>query len=74
MCRYKRLQLEYQMKKFQTWLDTEKIICKLSYAFPPYITPAKAISSIPNSLYEEERKGFVISGYINQYPDFIVIL
>lgn len=100
----KGLQLEYQMKKFQTWLDTGKIICKPSYAFPPYITPAEAISSIPNSLYEaerndmdsleiralnqviacsesvlwwhrnEERKGFVINGYINHYPDFIVML
>ena len=100
----KGLQLEYQMKKFQTWLDTGKIICKPSYAFPPYITPADAISSIPNSLYEaerndmdsleikalnqvivcsesvlwwhrnEERKGFVINGYINHYPDFIVML
>lgn len=100
----KGLQLEYQMKKFQTWLDTGKIICKPSYVFPPYITPAEAISSIPNSLYEaerkdmdsleiralnqviacsesvlwwhrnEERKGFVINGYINHYPDFIVML
>lgn len=100
----KGLQQEYQMKKFQTWLDTGKIICKPSYAFPPYITPAEAISSIPNSLYEaerndmdsleiralnqviacsesvlwwhrnEERKGFVINGYINHYPDFIVML
>lgn len=72
------------------------------YSFPKVITPAKAVSSIPKSLYEAEsndmnnfewtmanamaqmdnvkwwhrnieRKGFFINGFINHYPDFIVM-
>lgn len=47
---------KYRIQKFQDWLETGKITCEPSYAFPAIITPAEAITSIPKSLYEGEKK------------------
>ncbi len=52
----KSLTEKYRIQKFQDWLETGKITCEPSYAFPAIITPAEAITSIPNSLYEGEKK------------------
>lgn len=96
------LEKAYREETFKRWIAIGKIECRPSYSFPNIITPAKALSSIPDSLYEEEandmneeerklidavlatgkvrwwhriidRKGFRINGFINHYPDFMVM-
>ena len=50
----KKLLQEYASGQFNLWLEQERIICEPTYSFPRIIAPAKTISSIPKSLYEEE--------------------
>ena len=98
----KSLEEAYREAKFNQWIDTGKIVCRESYAFPPVITPADTTDAIPYSLYEAEkddmnngehelinavvalgkvkwwhriidRKGLRLNGYINHYPDFVVM-
>jgi type III restriction enzyme len=97
----RNLQNEYRKKTFSRKAEADLSVSPL-YSFPKVITPAKAVSSIPKSLYEAEsndmnnfewtmanamaqmdnvkwwhrnieRKGFFINGFINHYPDFIVM-
>lgn len=48
------LERVHREKTFKKWLDIGKIECRPSYKFPEVITPSETISTIPNSLYEEE--------------------
>lgn len=50
-----RLEDAYREKQFDKWLDSGKIICRESYAFPSVITPPDTIDSIPHSLYVAEK-------------------
>ncbi|MCD7854080.1 MAG: hypothetical protein LUG66_00490 [Clostridiales bacterium] len=45
----------YRERQFYKLLDSGKVICKESYAFPSVITPAQTTDAIPYSLYEAER-------------------
>lgn len=95
------LKAVYREEQFKKWMDSGKIICRPSYAFPEVITPSNEMNSIPLSLYEAEanvngfefeviskvasmnnvrwwhriieKKGFVLNGFINHYPDFIIM-
>ncbi len=49
------LELVYREQQFYKWLDSGKIVCRESYSFPPVITPANTIDTIPLSLYEAEK-------------------
>ena len=95
------LQDDYRKKTFERKTEIDLKVSPL-YNLPKVITPAKATSSIPKSLYEAEandmnnfewtmanaiaqmdnvkwwhrnidRKEFFINGFINHYPDFIVM-
>lgn len=66
------LENEYRKAKFQSWLDSAKIICKGSYEFPQIITPSETTNSIPKSLYTEEKDD--LNGLENKIIDNIVAL
>ena len=53
--RIAELEEEYRQKLFEKWVETGKITCRPSYAFPETISPPVAIDSIPLSLYEAEK-------------------
>ncbi len=64
------LERVYRENKFRQWLDSGKISCQESYSLPLVITPANAISSIPNSLYEAESDS--MNGFEKSVIDVIV--
>ena len=68
----KNLENEYRKAKFQSWLDSAKIICKESYEFPQIITPSETTNSIPKSLYTAEKND--LNSLENKIIDNIVTL
>ena len=50
----KHLLESHASKVFDKWLEQELIICQPHYHFPPYISPVKFTSTVPNSLYTSE--------------------
>ncbi len=53
--RIAELEGAYRRELFEKWVETGKITCRPSYAFPEMISPMTAIDSIPYSLYEAEK-------------------
>lgn len=51
----KKLEEAYQEDQFYKWIDSGKVFCEASYAFPEVITPLETIDSIPHSLYTAEK-------------------
>ena len=49
------LERTYRTAQFKKWLDSGRIVCRESYAFPSVITPAETIDTIPYSLYDAEK-------------------
>ncbi len=60
----------YREQQFYRWLDSGKVVCRESYEFPPVITPAETIDSIPYSLYEAEKKD--MNNFEAKVLDFVV--
>ena len=50
----------YRAAQFKKWLDSEKVVCRASYALPQVITPSETIDAIPYSLYDAEKDDIVI--------------
>lgn len=61
-----KLLAEHESKVFHLWMEQDKIVCEPNYHFKEKITPAKSISSIPKSLYEEE------DGDLNDYERQVI--
>lgn len=57
---------EYESEVFHKWLEQDYIQCQPMYELTESIMPAKAISSIPKSLYEEE------DGNLNDYERKVI--
>lgn len=65
-----KLEDAYREKQFDKWVDSGKIICRESYSFPPVITPADTIDSVPHSLYVTEKND--MNNFERQLLDVIV--
>ena len=61
-----KLLAEHEAKTFHLWKEQDRIVCEPNYRFKEKITPAKSISSIPKSLYEEE------DGDLNEYERRVI--
>lgn len=57
---------EHEKKTFHLWLEQDRIVCEPHYRFQERIRPAKSISSIPKTLYEEE------DGDLNDYERKVI--
>ena len=57
---------EYESEIFHKWLEQDYIQCQPMYELKESIAPAKTISSIPKSLYEEEE------GNLNDYERKVI--
>ena len=61
-----QLLAEHESRTFNLWLNQDRIVCEPHFRFQDKITPAKSISSIPKSLYEEE------DGELNDYERDVI--
>ena len=57
---------EHELEVFHKWLEQDYIQCQPMYELTESIMPAKTISSIPKSLYEEE------DGNLNDYERKVI--
>ena len=64
------LEYIYREQQFYRWLDSGKVVCREHYEFPPVITPADTIDSIPCSLYEAEKNN--MNSFELKVLDYIV--
>ena len=97
----KSLMLEFSMRQFDLWLETEVITCRENWAFPSTIYPKEYTNIFGKTLYTAEEKmdklentlaleltamrnvrwwhrnikgqDFRINGFIDHYPDFIIM-
>lgn len=92
---------QHYRETFNSWLETEKIVCKPSFRMPMSIHPMSSTDIVGGSLYQAEedmnqlerdlvmeltslpnirwwhrniaRHGFRINGFINHYPDIMIM-
>lgn len=92
---------QHYRETFNSWLETEKIVCQPSFRLPMSIHPMSSTDIVGGSLYQAEedmnqleqdlvmeltslpnirwwhrniaRHGFCINGFINHYPDIMIM-
>ena len=61
-----KLLQEYEAQRFHMMMEQDRIVCEPNFHLKEKISPAKSISSIPKSLYEEE------DGDLNDYEKKVI--